>query len=166
MAPKVSWTAGRPAVKLPIATQAEGRPGARALFRAHAFDGEVQSDPKLRKAHCGAARVGKVIYRLLRTSRGFAVCCGAPGDGSLVVMPDPNSHSDLASRIEAKKTAWTAEDLAALLEMSSKTLYKMAKSGRIPAIRIDGMIRFDPALTAEWLRARTTGMGFRQKEAA
>ena len=102
----------------------------------------------------------------MRRTKGFAGSCGAPGSGSLVVMPAPNSHSDLASRIEAKKTAWTAEDLAGLLEMSSKTLYKMAKSERIPAIRIDGMIRFDPALTAEWLRARMTGMGFRQKTAA
>jgi hypothetical protein len=81
-------------------------------------------------------------------------------------MPPLSDHPDLASRIEARKSAWTAENLALLLEMSPKTLYKMAKSERIPAVRIDGMIRFDPALTAEWLRARTTGMGFRQKRAA
>jgi hypothetical protein len=81
-------------------------------------------------------------------------------------MPPLSDHPDLASRIGARRTAWTAEDLAFLLEMSPKTLYKMAKSERIPAIRIDGMIRFDPALTAAWLRARTTGMGFRQRKAA
>lgn len=83
-----------------------------------------------------------------------------------MVMPPLNDNADLASRIERKKTAWTAEDLALLLELSPKTLYKMAKSERIPAIRIDGMIRFDPSLTAEWLRAKTTGMGFRQRIAA
>jgi hypothetical protein len=82
------------------------------------------------------------------------------------MSPLRDDNSDLASRIEARKTAWTAEGLALLLEISPKTLYKMAKSERIPAIRIDGMIRFDPVLTAEWLRARTTGMGFRQKKAA
>jgi excisionase family DNA binding protein len=82
------------------------------------------------------------------------------------MMPLLSEHLDLASRIESRKSAWTAEDVALLLEMSPKTLYKMAKSGNIPAIRIGGMIRFDPVLTAEWLRARTTGMGFRQRKAA
>ena len=84
----------------------------------------------------------------------------------MVVMPLPNDSPDLASRIEARKSAWTAEGLALVLELSPKTLYKMAKSERIPALRIDGMIRFDPKLTAEWLRAKTTGLGFRQKKAA
>jgi excisionase family DNA binding protein len=102
----------------------------------------------------------------LGRTRDFAVCFGAPGNGSLVDMPPPNSHLDLASRIEAKRSAWTVDELAALLEMSPKTLYKMAKSEKIPAIRIDGMIRFDPAHSADWLRARMTGMGFRQKQAA
>jgi len=83
-----------------------------------------------------------------------------------MVMPLPNDCPDLASRIEARKSAWTVEDLALLLEMSPKTLYKMAKSERIPALRIGGMLRFDPKLTAEWLRAKTTGMGYRQKKAA
>lgn len=59
----------------------------------------------------------------------------------MVVMPPlSDDNPDLASRIEARKTAWTAEGLALLLEISLKTLYKMAKSERIPAIRIDGMI--------------------------
>jgi hypothetical protein len=102
----------------------------------------------------------------MRRAKGFTGHAGVPGNGKLLLLPVPNSRPDLASRIEARNSAWTVDDLALLLEMSPKTLYKMAKSERIPAIRIDGMIRFDPALTAEWLRARTTGMGFRQKKAA
>ena len=77
-----------------------------------------------------------------------------------------NNNMDLAGRIASRRTAWRVEDLAHLLEMSPKTLYKMAKAGNIPAIRIGGMIRFDPVLSAEWLRARTTGTGFSQKKAA
>jgi hypothetical protein len=102
----------------------------------------------------------------MRRAKGFIGNPDVRGNGNLLMMPAPNSSPDLASRIEARKSAWTVDDLAFLLEMSPKTLYKMAKSERIPAIRIDGMIRFDPALTAEWLRARTTGMGFRHKKAA
>src|SRR5512135_2835219 len=102
----------------------------------------------------------------MRRTKGSTGVSGVPGNGNLLMMPSPNSCPDLASRIEARKSAWTVDDLALLLEMSPKTLYKMAKSGNIPAIRIGGMIRFDPALTAEWLRARTTGTGFRQRKAA
>jgi len=102
----------------------------------------------------------------MRRTKGFIGIAGVPGIGSVITMPTPNSCPDLASRIEARKSAWTVDGLALLLEISPKTLYKMAKSERIPAIRIDGIIRFDPALTAEWLRARTTGMGFRLKQAA
>ena len=85
----------------------------------------------------------------------------------MLEMPLLRENLDLAGRIAARKSAWTVGDLARLLEMSPKTLYKMVKSENIPAIRIKGMmIRFDPVLTAEWLRARTTGMGFHQRRAA
>jgi excisionase family DNA binding protein len=44
--------------------------------------------------------------------------------------------------------------LAELLGCSGKHIYALAKSGRMPHLRIDGMIRFDPAATARWLRER------------
>jgi len=77
-------------------------------------------------------------------------------------MSQTDRKLDLASRIEAKTSAWTVEALADLLEVSPKTLYKMANSGRISVIRIGGMLRFDPVLTADWLRARTTGPGMKK----
>jgi excisionase family DNA binding protein len=81
-------------------------------------------------------------------------------------MSPKDQKLDLAGRIEAKISAWTAESLADLLELSPKTLYKMANSGRIPVIRIGGTLRFDPLLTAEWLRARTAGTFWNQRKAA
>ena len=66
----------------------------------------------------------------------------------------------------SRNSAWTVEALADLLEVSPKTLYKMANSGRIPVIRIAGMLRFDPVLVADWLRARTTGFPKIQRKAA
>lgn len=71
---------------------------------------------------------------------------------------------DLASRIEAKTSAWSVEALADLLEVSPKTLYKMARSGRIPVIRIGGVLRFDSVLTANWLRARSNDTVLQRKE--
>jgi len=102
----------------------------------------------------------------LRRPKGFAGYYGAPGSGNLVIMPLLSDHPDLASRIEARKSAWKVAELAALLEYSPKTLYKMAKAGTIPNIRIRGGLRFDPVHTAEWLRARTIRMGYGQKKAA
>lgn len=59
---------------------------------------------------------------------------------------------DLVSIIERKRGAWSAAALAELLECSEKHIYALARSGRMPHLRIDGMIRFDPCITAEWLR--------------
>ena len=62
-------------------------------------------------------------------------------------------HS-LAETIRARKTAWKAEELSVLLALSQKHLYKLAKSGRMPCVRIGGAVRFDPHTTANWLEAR------------
>ena len=102
----------------------------------------------------------------MKPAKGFDGYSGGTGNGNLISMPLLHDNLDLAGRIASRKSAWTVDDLALLLDMSPKTLYKMAKSGNIPAIRIGGMIRFDPVLTAEWLRAKTTGTGFLQRKAA
>jgi hypothetical protein len=58
-----------------------------------------------------------------------------------VVMPPLSDHLDLASRIEARKTAWTAEDLAPLLEISPKS---PLQDGQIGADSSDQNRRDDP----------------------
>ncbi len=65
----------------------------------------------------------------------------------------------LAERIEGSHHAWRAKDLAALLAWSQSTLYDLARSGRMgrAVIRCEGKVRFDPYLTAQWLR-RQEGM--------
>jgi hypothetical protein len=54
--------------------------------------------------------------------------------------------------IERKRGAWSVVALAELLECSEKDIYALARSGRMPHRRFDGIIRFDPCTTAEWLR--------------
>jgi excisionase family DNA binding protein len=66
------------------------------------------------------------------------------------------SEMDLATTIEAKRGTWTAEQLAVLFELSPKTIYAMAKSGRIPVYRFGASIRFDPKIVADWVRARSS----------
>jgi len=64
---------------------------------------------------------------------------------------------DLASRIEERGSAWPAKELAVLLDCTPSYLLKLAKAGKIPSYRIYGMVKFDPAITAAWLRARQVG---------
>lgn len=73
-------------------------------------------------------------------------------------LDSPQQHgapqAEIIAIIEARHSAWSAPDLAELLGCSGKHIYALAKSGRMPHLRIDGMIRFDPAATARWLRER------------
>jgi len=52
------------------------------------------------------------------------------------------------------RSALTAGQLAKLLGCSVKFIYAMVKQGRLPAIRIGSLIRFDPHLIADWIEAR------------
>lgn len=58
--------------------------------------------------------------------------------------------------IESKESALTIEELATMVGVSPKTLYKAVKTGRLPAYRIGGSIRLDPEDIADWLRKRRT----------
>jgi excisionase family DNA binding protein len=50
------------------------------------------------------------------------------------------------------KGALTAKQLAEMLNISSKTIFKLAKAGRIPSFRIGTAVRFDARLVIDWLR--------------
>ncbi|MFZ0394865.1 MAG: helix-turn-helix domain-containing protein [Terracidiphilus sp.] len=63
-----------------------------------------------------------------------------------------SSRLSLADRIEAYDHALTAQELAACLDCSDSNIYNQARAGRILHIRFGGSIRFDPHVTAEWLR--------------
>lgn len=65
----------------------------------------------------------------------------------------PESES-LAALVRRRRTAWTAEELAEVLSLSRKHIYKLAKKGRMPSLRIGGAIRFDPHVTATWLESK------------
>jgi predicted DNA-binding transcriptional regulator AlpA len=58
--------------------------------------------------------------------------------------------------IEQKKGALRANDIARILDLSAKQIYKMAASGEIPSLRIANSVRFDPHDFAVWLRTRSS----------
>ena len=45
-------------------------------------------------------------------------------------------------------------ELAKLLNISERQVYKLAASNRIPSFKIGGFVRFDPSAFAAWLRGR------------
>ena len=73
--------------------------------------------------------------------------------GHVGAQLNPESES-LASLVRQRRTAWTAEELAEVLSLSRKHIYKLAKKGRMPSLRIGGAIRFDPHATAAWLESK------------
>ena len=68
----------------------------------------------------------------------------------------PDHACLLPQRIEGMQRALTASELAAILAISPITVYKMAKAGRLPSLRIGTAVRFDPRAIAEWLRGNLT----------
>ena len=67
---------------------------------------------------------------------------------------DPRSQATIADQIERFQGALTARQLSELLSVYAVTVFKMAKSGRLPSFRIGASVRFCPATIARWLRKR------------
>lgn len=61
----------------------------------------------------------------------------------------------LADFVEEKPRALLVSEVAALLRVSSRQVYKLAAENRIPHLKIAGCIRFDPAALGIWLRERS-----------
>jgi len=53
---------------------------------------------------------------------------------------------------------WTARDLAAVLRVSSGSVYNWVSQGRLPAQRVNGCLRFDPADVRAWLDVQRRSM--------
>ena len=58
----------------------------------------------------------------------------------------------IADRIGSRPRAMRVNEVATLLNVSERQVYKLAAESRIPAFRIGGSLRFDPFVLATWLR--------------
>jgi excisionase family DNA binding protein len=61
---------------------------------------------------------------------------------------------NLADSIDGRTNALTVSDVAGLLNISERQVYKLAAENRIPSFKIGGSVRFDPAAFAAWLRQK------------
>ncbi len=62
----------------------------------------------------------------------------------------------LADLVEQKKEALRVEDVARILDISAKQIYKMAAKGQIPSLKIASSVRFDPYEIAAWMRGQSS----------
>ena len=60
----------------------------------------------------------------------------------------------LAEQLRSKKKALTVEELADLLGVAVRTLYKEVEDDHIPFFRVRTSIRFDPHQIADWLETK------------
>lgn len=56
--------------------------------------------------------------------------------------------------LESRRELLTAEELAALLNVSEKTVYRWSKLGSLPSVRLGTAVRFEPSVVSIWLRER------------
>lgn len=75
----------------------------------------------------------------------------AEWSGTIDLQAVADDEGSLVDLIRGRRRAWTAEELSELLAISVKTIYAMAKSGRLPSLRFGSNVRFDPAMTAAWV---------------
>lgn len=62
----------------------------------------------------------------------------------------------LAEIVESHEKALTVPQLAVILQVSKRELYRLVQDNRLPALKIGTLIRLDPGATAEWIRGHMT----------
>ena len=68
-----------------------------------------------------------------------------------------SEHSKgLPDLVQERLRALTVRELATLLHVSERLIYRMAADATIPSFRVCGSVRFDPNATAAWLRRSMT----------
>ena len=61
---------------------------------------------------------------------------------------------NLIEELEARSGGIKVTDLAAILGVDDKHIYRMAARGQLPSFRVGGAVRFDPQEVAKWLRTK------------
>jgi excisionase family DNA binding protein len=56
--------------------------------------------------------------------------------------------------MESPEALWDKDRLAEYLDLHPVTVLRMAREGRIPCIRIGGLVRFDPSEILDFLKSK------------
>jgi excisionase family DNA binding protein len=63
----------------------------------------------------------------------------------------------LVERLEARSDLMSVNELAEIIGSHAQTIYKWTRQHKLPYVRVGGRLKFDPIVTAGWLRARSIG---------
>lgn len=78
-------------------------------------------------------------------------------------VPEEFSRSSasiaLTDCLDGKRQALVVTDIAELLRISERQVYKLVAAHRIPCFKIGGSIRFDPSAISVWLRDKMSPAG-------
>jgi excisionase family DNA binding protein len=66
----------------------------------------------------------------------------------------------LGDHLEGRTTALTVSEVAEILSVSERQIYKLAAENEIPCFRVGAAIRFDPAAIREWIGKSSAPMKF------
>jgi len=79
---------------------------------------------------------------------------GLRGQFDVDQYPETLAKMTLTEQLRSKKRALTVEELAELLCIAVRTLYKEVEDDHIPFFRVRTSIRFDPHQVADWLEMK------------
>src|SRR5258707_5297661 len=65
-----------------------------------------------------------------------------------------NKTGGLTDCLDGRRHALVVTDIAELLSISERQVYKLVAAHRIPCFKIGGSIRFDPVAISAWLRQK------------
>ena len=60
----------------------------------------------------------------------------------------------MLEELKAKRSAMTVKEVAEILSLSQREIYKLAASNQIPHFKIGSSVRFEPSMVLVWLEER------------
>jgi excisionase family DNA binding protein len=68
----------------------------------------------------------------------------------------------MIEELKAKRTAMTVKEIANILSLSQREVYKLAAINQIPDFKIGTSVRFDPPAVIVWLEAKMLASAVRR----
>jgi excisionase family DNA binding protein len=72
----------------------------------------------------------------------------------------------ILEQLEAEPKLMDVKRLAAILDVSPKTVYKMVEEGRLPALSVGSLLKFDPQVVSFWIRRQNPVFAMAARDAA
>jgi excisionase family DNA binding protein len=95
-----------------------------------------------------------VVNIRLRSAMAARFPVAKSGSAPLIRRSPKGHQMTLVEQLRSKKKALTVEELADILCIAIRTLYKEVEDDHIPFFRVRTSIRFDPHQIADWLEGK------------